>query len=545
MLDTPARLSKQRPRSSLGELTTALRAYLEVACRTLVPRTTGPQRRRQLVLLPPTVRVQLDECESSQRWKELWQAWDRVRPSRGLDSPGSELARWFRRRGIYLDCLTGPPPAAETVARRLLHDARLHANGATKYLVLMDGVIFGKKLMRFGYFDIARLSEKQLERILETRTNRTFFPMAVQDSKPFSDLWYLVVTQKLAARDSDAAAGSGFCLDTLFNTKPRQLRAEFSALPTPIAEATKTLLLWPWWRDSRDHALLHRIPSFEQMLMGAQPSFPIVFAVNSSPFASPVEAPPPGIRYFAPLPPLELSLDPNHEGWNRWMSHHPQFSQNGASERTTGRSNPSPGWDGGLRVLDAEDTNEFEKFVISTLAARAQITETNSCAWWELSLSFLLKAWNSKGLDQLLWEVVAMEALLGDRIEILASIKRRIEALLGPQIQLPDTVVKSTGFESTQKLFAALYNLRSKLVHGDRLKGAHEDYLRIGLGLAREVAIRMLLILSKLADFHANEEIGRFPERSEILHALDQARQNQADSLPPLAQMMRRILRGE
>jgi hypothetical protein len=412
-----------------------------------------------------------------------------------------------------------------------------------KYLVLLDGVIFGKDRMHFGDFDIVRMTEKQLDRILETTINRTFFPSAVQDAKPFSNLWYLVTNGKRVAlnSDSDTRSDSKNLLEVLF--KPSPLRAEFSTLVAPIEEAVKTLLLWPWWRDSRDLALRHPIPSSEHMLSG-QPRFPIVFAARPSPFAAPVMAPPPGIRYFAPLPPLKLSVDHNHEGWKRWLSKHPQFSYIGASQRVTGRSEPSQGSDGELRVLDAQDTSEFEKFLLAVLDARGRIAETKSCAWWELSLSFLLKAWNSNGLDQLLWEVVAIEALLGDRQEILAGIKRRIEVLLGPQIPLPGTVGKHKDSASTKRLFDELYDLRSKLVHGAPLESAEENSLQIGLGLAREVVTRMLVILSKLAGLLANKKLDRFPARAEVLEALDQIYRNQSDSLHPLAQMLQRVLRG-
>ena len=215
-----------------------------------------------------------------------------------------------------------------------------------------------------------------------------------------------------------------------------------------------------------------------------------------------------------------------------------------ASQRVTGRSEPSEGSDGELRVLDAQDTREFEEFVRTTLVQRAQIAETKGCAWWELSLSFLLKAWNSNGLDQLLWEVVSIEALLGENPEIIKKIKRRIEVLLGPQIPLPGTVGKHKDLASTKRLFDELYDLRSKLVHGAPLESAEENFLQIGLGLAREVVTRMLVILSKLAGLLANKKLDRFPARAEILEALDQIYRNQADSLHPLAQMLQRVLRG-
>lgn len=71
---------------------------------------------------------------------------------------------------------------------------------------------------------------------------------------------------------------------------------------------------------------------------------------------------------------------------------------------------------------------------------------------------FMVKGFLSAGLDQLLWHITAIEALLGENSgNLLDTLKRRLSMILG-------TTEKDR--KATRKEFGELYDFRSRLVHG-------------------------------------------------------------------------------
>ena len=197
-LSGPSNKAPDAPKAlaSYRELVQPLRLYLaDLRQRLNVP---GGNRRgkTRLMLLPPTVRARLEECERLDSWRALRKVYDRM--PFGILSPGNPLGNWLRRSGVYLRCIKGEQPDPNATARRLWKDAEKHTGQrTTTYLALLDGVIFAKSRMDFGKFRIQRLGEHEnSSKSSIFRQTGPSFRRRCRTGNPFCDLWYLVVEEK-------------------------------------------------------------------------------------------------------------------------------------------------------------------------------------------------------------------------------------------------------------------------------------------------------------------------------------------------------------
>ncbi len=226
-----------------------LRAYLnDVHQRFGFGRRSRPGEKR-LALLPPTIRARLEECERLDSWRALCKAYEPGWRSSGqarlfLLGPGGALKNWFRRSGIYRRCSRGERPNASATARRLCNDTERYADEeTTTYVWLLNGVIFAKPSMDFGNFRIKRLGDKELSLLFDVPTNRLFFPNALQDMKPFADLWYVIVERVerkvernislTEAKSGDEKSANPFAASAAAS---ETLPLRFSYLPEVVAE---------------------------------------------------------------------------------------------------------------------------------------------------------------------------------------------------------------------------------------------------------------------------------------------------------------------
>ena len=147
------------------------------------------------------------------------------------------------------------------------------------------------------------------------------------------------------------------------------------------------------------------------------------------------------------------------------------------------------------------------------------------------ALGFLTKAMRTRGLEQLLWHITAIEAILGQKSDGLTSLlKRRIGAIFGGS---------ESDMRGIRKRFSTLYEYRSDLVHGN----AELDDRRIVQGhlaesrdLARGVVAWATGLLAHAARTHpAGRE--SIPSREDLLLLLDmtaRSRSSVASLLPKL-----------
>ena len=129
-------------------------------------------------------------------------------------------------------------------------------------------------------------------------------------------------------------------------------------------------------------------------------------------------------------------------------------------------------------------------------------------------MSFLVKGFFSKGLEQLLWHITALEALFGeDRPGLTQLMARRVALVLGET---------ETQKKEISNHFEELYKLRSRLVHGSELKSeVWEGQLKVARDLTRR---SLLWFLSFLVEF---SKVGKclppeiLAERKELLAVID------------------------
>src|SRR5260370_23980061 len=125
---------------------------------------------------------------------------------------------------------------------------------------------------------------------------------------------------------------------------------------------------------------------------------------------------------------------------------------------------------------------------------------------------FLSYAFVSKGRQQLLSHITVLEALIGEDKAGQAKLKQRLARLLGSSEQKRKAIKKS---------FEEIYELRSRLVHGDeemlKQKTSSED-LRQARNLARRTLVWFLHCLEHVLEATRNNE--KLPTREELLSEL-------------------------
>jgi hypothetical protein len=166
---------------------------------------------------------------------------------------------------------------------------------------------------------------------------------------------------------------------------------------------------------------------------------------------------------------------------------------------------------------DLARADELEQLMASALQALDGIRpHKQKWAFIDVALRFLGRAFTSDGIESLLWNMTAVDALLGEKGRGTGD---RLSTRLG----------KMLGKEQNA-MFRVLYEIRSDLVHGNEFK--HKVLLH-HLGAAREsarlAALWMLRYLAAVA-VGARRSNCPVPDRTELLANLDTLEGSEANS---------------
>jgi hypothetical protein len=139
--------------------------------------------------------------------------------------------------------------------------------------------------------------------------------------------------------------------------------------------------------------------------------------------------------------------------------------------------------------LDERETEVFKTMmqrldpIASTVRARR-----DNWPFVEVALGFFVKAFFSKGLEQLLWHITVLEALLGKKGQgIEERLAPRLASILGRTVE---------EVRDIKKQFLELYEFRSDLVHGRPFrKTVDRKHLLIARQLTRRAVIWFLRYL--------------------------------------------------
>ncbi len=457
----------------MRELSNAMAGYLDRAQSSLADRLgrrfDGGHFPDKVLPTPAAARGWFDELEEDSTWDKLVQTCAHIlgkKEEHRRPSLGHPVKSWMRRGGTYLALLGGVQPNPVEVAEALLKDLQA-TEDRILFLAPLEGLEFIKTEMDFGDFQILRPQPEELEVLLGMPANRVFYPYAATSIKRLTDHWYI----RCELRE-DRKLGPAY--DPIELRWGGPVRPEYTDLPLRIEPPLKCLILWD--EQPYDLDLDHWIGFV---------SIPFVIAVSDNPFKPPPAAPPIGdFRFYQPV-----IID------NEEVGEEP----------------------GRLIDLDAEGTAQFELFIRAVTVQLQRIRSVGKP--WEFvdhGLNYLLKGFFSDGLDQLIWHIVALEALLGEK---------ESDTSLTEQLSKRVAAFHSGGPErgrAASKEFKTLYTIRCDLVHGRPFKkDVHSDHLWRARKLVRTVAIRMVDLLSQLAEEAAKGRLTRIPEREEILSMLD------------------------
>lgn len=420
--------------------------------------------------IPAAVRAWFEECEQGENWDRLVAICNNVlgtESQRRTARWQAALKHWMRRGSTYWSLLDGirPDPAA---AAESFADATNAREGRVVYLALLDGVYFrGREddVMDFGDFQVFRPTTTYLESLLGIPVNRIFYPRAVTSTERLINHWYL----RLERRESLPPV-CGMLYD------PEMFAGAISPMYTEFHPAIETAL--------KRLILCDQLGPREEFHPDGwvKISVPFIIRANENPLVAPPPAPP--IENLAYQPALDADGEEVGE------------------QPTT------------LIHLAAQQTAKFEQSIRNV---HGQLEKIHSIGeQWQfvdLGLNYLIKGYFSEGIEQLIWHIISLEALLGEeRTEIVERISTRVSALYSEDRERRLAAARD---------FKTLYEMRCSYVHGRSFKKQMDsNHLWKGRELAYTIAIRMLDLLSQLAEKVNAGILTEVPTRKQVLEML-------------------------
>ena len=479
----------QRNSNRMDTLTDAIGAYLKIVTPRVVQFGDQPFK----AALNGIYRQQdlFEQCETTQNWRDLFakvKALADPELPKGLGFHEARLKNWFRR-SVYLDCLRQTPLDAAQLAARLTRDiyVTVHHHEVT-VLALLEGLELATSRLTFRDFEIRRFSEEDLKTLLEVEVNSIFFPRAVTTTHRLLDHFYLVVRIPGESEDPFEFAWRRFVSPSIEH--------QYSELPNELEKALRVLALWNWNFVADTDA-----PEFELDEEWYKPKIPFTLVASGNPFSSPIDAPNVNALFYEPI----------FDGSENEIGERPARSTyEFAAERTTV-------WERSVREYEAN---------IHVISSRTE------WRFVEHALGMMLKAWLSESsFEELLWNVTALESLLGEDVNGLTTVlANRTRDICGGT---------NARKKAVRKAFSELYDVRCDLVHGAVLGSTRKRHIFNARILTREVAERMLAILSEIADAVESGRLPVVPDRADILEAIDRVNAKKSIELYPLAKVVK------
>jgi len=312
---------------------------------------------------------------------------------------GYATKNFFRRSHCYADILSNNVIDQEKLFEQFLESFK-NKQTQISYYALIEFVYFPKKILDFDSFKICSLSKSELDEIFSNPINEMFYPYAKIDSGTLQNYWFACVTKnKVFEKES---------LDT-----DSKVRFKHSAFTKEIELVMKKLALYDWQCFGQDSKFW------------MSPEIPYVFSVNDNLLSSPL---------------------PN-------VFDYRQLSTDSVFDPYTGEElGQSP-------IIIFHLDEEFERFICKIENTFKILKNNINLNFIDNALGHFIKAFFANGIEELLWHISAIEALLGSKSSGLTSSLARRSALLIEK--KPENRIK------IYKAFKKLYDFRSNLVHGN------------------------------------------------------------------------------
>lgn len=397
------------------------------------------------------------------------------------------IRQFFRRTGYYTNTFAGSDKPCDLFER---YEAAFQRRSVqTKYLAPLEFVHFPKdSQLNFSGFEILKFDRNKLDKIVGNEVNRVFYPKAEVDTSILQEYWFIVVktgekVQRLGHlyySAADVAAAEG------------RVYPEYTRFPPAIERVLARLVLFDWVGDPEDPSTYSGQNCYPFGF-----NIPFVIRVDDNDLKGPERAPDCSkLKSYGPK-------YGNPETGEEYNAQHVIFDLN--ESRAAAFEQCAQRADECLRHLEKKK-HDTKLPYLDTLDTR--------WPFLKVAMGNLTKAFFTEELEQLLWHITALEALLGAERGIRRSISKRSSAIVG-----------TTKKERTRlkKQFNDLYDLRCNLVHGNQFK---EDIHRKQLFEARMMALRVMIwFVNYLSEIAAGIKQGSWkgdvPDREDLLVLLD------------------------
>lgn len=383
----------------------------------------------------------------------------------------------LRRSGIYLDWIENSTTKEQLFSRYVA--AISPPQISVKTIAPIELVSFSSNSLSFDSFELKKFSKEELAELTQNDILEIFYPSSKFDLDLLSNYWWVVITDDAKAPDID---NNLYFLNLGSDILSGEVYGKLSK-SSKIEKALQILTLFDWQHYS-DTPEVSQYETKDQHKEWHGFSVPFTILLNDC-YAE------------TPKPSPDLSR----------LIIEPKFAPSGEEVGE------------GPILLIYMDEDETAKFQITIAKYDSQLSsiflqDNEEWKFIEIALGYLVKAFFSKGLDQLLWHITVIEALLGKKsdaslTDTLAS--RCVKILSNSQAE----------GKKIRAAFKELYNFRSSLVHGSVFEtSVFNGHLYSARNISRSVASWFVNYLSFVSINLATSTAG-FPSRSELIGAID------------------------
>lgn len=409
-----------------------------------------------------------------------------------------KITNYFRKSSCYYNIYTNEFFYSDSTLQKYL-DALTRKEKKVYYLAPIEYISFSEHLMEFGQFKIIKLTANELEKLLNNKINKIFYPRAyleMDQLKELEEYWLIYLTKESPVHEDRGWERESEIYQD-FTHMDIEIPKEFENLPIEIWLFIKILSLFDWQAD------LGKSDRASDFIETSTIKFRIPFAIEMDDYL--IEPPKNAPDYSI----LKTETITNYDHIKKDMNVYEEPERN--------------------IILNKEQTSSFKEFINEIVRVYSNIRiHQNGWQFLDLSLDFFIKGFFANGLEQLLWFVTSIEALLGgkdgglERLErngvlksegLTEKLARRISIILGKE-ETHQTEIRRT--------FEELYDFRCHLVHGNMFekKALISNLIKIR-DLSRETILWFINNLKKIQDQIDIGETIIIPNREDILTKID------------------------
>lgn len=383
------------------------------------------------------------------------------------------VKNFFRRSGYYIDLFENKAVNNEAAFHNYQKSFQ-RRKIQIRYLAPMEFVNFSEQSMNFGTFQIINFSKEDLDEILSNKINKVFYPFAEIKLNLLKYCWFIYLEESSILSKSEVVdfdLDQAYIVENQFNEQPKSLEIVLRQL---------TLYNWmpDFWKENQHGK------DEEKGWLGF--NIPFVLKVDDNLLDSPLPAP----HYYDIE--TEPFIDPQT---GEELGDSPIFYFN----------------------FEETETEAFKSHIQSSgeLLSRLKTDEDN-LNFLQIAFKYFIKAFFSKNpLEEMLWHITTLEALLGENKEgVTDRLARRIALILGET---------NNEKKAIKKKFKRIYGFRCDLVHGRKFrKHTYEGHLRYARDLSRQILFWFLHYINKIQEeIPSNKKSKTVFSRKELLELLD------------------------